>query len=103
MYKEQGSSLMEKQRRMSVARMIREEVKAQMKRYAMAKTREAFINSLVDELVPALRHHYRSTLGTINDRSDQVEKWRQQEEGFLDQFLTELQKPTKAKGLDVRK
>lgn len=94
---------MEKQRRRQLARLIQEEVKAQMKRYAMAKTREAFINPLVDELAPALTHSYRAMLGTLNSRTDEVEKWRQQESGFLSQFSIQLVKPTKAKSLDVRK
>ncbi len=92
---------MEKQRRL--VHLIQEEVKAQLKRYAMSKTREAFINSLVDELAPALSHHYRAILGIINNRMDQVEKWQQQAEGFLSQFSIQLVKPTKAKRLDIKK
>jgi hypothetical protein len=94
---------MEKQISRGLTQLVREEVKAQMKRYAMAKRREDFINHLVDVLSPALSHHYRVTLGTLNHRTDQVEKWQRQEEGFLDQFADHLVKPTKAKGLDVRK
>jgi hypothetical protein len=94
---------MEKQRKASLAHMIREEVKAQMKRYAMAKTRDEFINGLVDVLSPALSHHYRATLGRINNRTDQVQKWQEQEEGFLEQFADRVVKPTKAKGLDRKK
>jgi hypothetical protein len=94
---------MEKQRSMPIARMIREEVMAQMKRYAIAKTRDDFINSLEDVLSPALGHHYRVVLGTLNNRTDQVDKWRQHEEGFLEQFMDRLVKPVKARGLDRRK
>jgi hypothetical protein len=94
---------MEKQLTTGLARLIREEVKAQMKRYAMARTRDDFINKLVDVLIPGLKHHYRAVLGTLNSRTDQVEKWRQQEEGFLDQFADRLRETTKAKGLDRRK
>jgi hypothetical protein len=94
---------MEKQLTTGLARLIREEVKAQMKRYAMARKRDDFINRLVEVLIPALRHHYRVTLGMLNKRLDQVEKWQQQEEGFLDQFADRLQETTKAKGLDRRK
>jgi hypothetical protein len=83
--------------------MIQQEVRAQLKRYAMARTREEFINQLVDVLSPALVHHYRVTLGTLNNRSDQVEKWQRQEDGFLDEFSDRLLKPTKAKGLDRKK
>jgi uncharacterized protein with gpF-like domain len=94
---------MEKQRRARLAQLIREEVKAQMKWYAMAKTREEFINSLNAVLSPALSHHYRVVLGTLNNHTDQVEKWQQHEEGFLRQFMDRLVEPTKAKGLDRRK
>jgi TPP-dependent indolepyruvate ferredoxin oxidoreductase alpha subunit len=81
--------------------LIQDEVKAQLKRYAMAKRRDDFINSLVEVLIPALTHHYRATLGIINQRTDQVEKWQHQEEGFLDQFSDRLRLPTRAKGLDI--
>lgn len=74
-----------------------------MKRYAMAKTREEFINSLNAVLSPALSHHYRVLLGILNNQTDQVEKWKKQEEGFLRQFMDRLVEPTKAKGLDRRK
>src|SRR5947208_807654 len=47
---------MEKQISSGLAQLIREEVKAQMKRYAMARTRDDFINNLVDVLGPARRH-----------------------------------------------
>ncbi len=94
---------MEKQRKASLTQMVRDEVKAQMKRYAMAKTRDDFINSLVDVLSPALSHHYRAGLGAVNNRTDQVDKWQAQEEGFLEQFAERVVKPTKAKGLDRKK
>ena len=94
---------MENQRTAGLTQLIREEVKAQMKRYAMARTREDFINQLVDVLSPALSHYYRATLGSLNHRTDQVEKWQHQEEEFLDQFADRLIKPTKAKGLDRKK
>ena len=94
---------MENQRQGQLTRQIREEVKAQMKRYAMAKNREAFIDRLVEVLIPALRHHYRAALGLLNDRPDQVEKWQQQEDGFFDQFTDRIQEATKAKKLDRRK
>ncbi|MFN4260617.1 MAG: hypothetical protein ACK4RK_15080 [Gemmataceae bacterium] len=93
---------METPRTSELTRLIREEVKAQMKRYAMARTRDDFINSLLGVLGPALSHHYRATLGTLNQRTDQVEKWQRQEEGFLEQFADRLIEPTKAKGLDRR-
>ena len=66
----------------------------------MARTREDFINRLVEVLIPALAHHYRATLGTLNNKTDQVAKWREQEEGFLDQFANRVLERTKAKGLD---
>jgi hypothetical protein len=94
---------MEKQVTVGLTRLIREEVKAQMKRYAMARTRDDFINHLVDVLSPALSHHYRTTLAALNQRTDQVDKWQRQEEAFLEQFTDQLVKPTKAKGLDRRK
>src|SRR5438477_13130798 len=94
---------MEKQRRARLARLIQEEVQAQMKRYAMARTREEFINRLTEVLGPALSHFYRYTLATLNHRTDQVEKWQQQEEGFLQQFSERLLEPTKAKKLDRKK
>jgi hypothetical protein len=94
---------MEKQISRGLTQLIREEVKAQMKRYAMARTRDEFINNLVDFLSPALSHHYRATLGILNKRTDQVEKWQRQEEGFLEQFTDRLLKPVKAKGLDRKK
>ena len=94
---------MEKQSTGILTRLIREEVKAQMKRYAMARTRDDFINSLVDVLSPALSHHYRATLGILNGRTDQVKKWQRQQEGFLEQFMERLIKPVKAKGLDRKK
>ena len=94
---------MEKQSTVQLARMIREEVKVQMKRYVMSRRRDKFINKLVDVLIPAVKHHYRAVLGTLNNRTDQVEKWRQQEDGFLDQFADRLLQNTKAKGLDRRK
>lgn len=94
---------MPKQSTIDVHQLIQDEVKAQLKRYAMAKRRDDFINSLVDVLIPALSHHYRCTLGIVNQRTDQVDKWRQHEEGFLDQFSNRLQVPTKAKGLDVNR
>jgi hypothetical protein len=97
------NQLMENQRKARLAKQIKDEVRIQMKRLAMAKSREDFINRLVEVLIPALRHHYRVTLGTINNRTDQVDKWSQQEAGFLDQFSDRLQEVTKAKGLDRRK
>jgi predicted transcriptional regulator len=74
-----------------------------MKRYAMAKTCEEFINHLEDVLSPALGHHYQAVLGTLNQRIDQVQKWQRQEEGFLRQFMDRLVKPIKAKGMDRKK
>ena len=94
---------MQQQLDTTIKRLIQEEVKAQIKRYAMAKRRDDFINGLEDVLSPALSHHYRATLATINHRTDQLEEWRRQEEGFLDQFTEQLLRPTKAKGLDVEK
>jgi hypothetical protein len=94
---------MEKQRSRGLTQLIRGEVKAQMKRYAMAKARDDYINHLGDVLGPALSHHYRATLGILNNRTDQVEKWQRQEEGFLDQFADRLIEPTKAKGLNRKK
>jgi hypothetical protein len=84
-------------------RLIQQEVRRQMKQQVMAKTREDFINSLSDACSPALEHYYRYTLGKLNNRHDQVEKWQQHEEQFLSQFQTELLKATKAKRLDRRK
>ncbi len=86
-----------------LARLVHAEVQTQLKRYATARTREAFINHLVDVLSPALGHCYRYTLGIINHRTDQIEKWQRQEEGFLEQFADRLIEPTKAKGLDRKK
>jgi len=94
---------MQKQSTSGLTRLIREEVKAQMKRYAMARTRDDFINNLVEVLIPGLAHHYRATLGMLNKRTDQVEKWQRQEDRFLDRFAQRLREKTKAKGLDRRK
>jgi hypothetical protein len=93
---------MQTQQKERLAQLVRDEVKVQMRKYAMARTREAFIESLVDELSPALDHHYRALLGTLNRRTDQVAKWQEQQEGFLNQFAGQLVKPTKS-GLDVDK
>ena len=94
---------MEKQLSGRLTQLIRQEVKAKIKRHAMAKKREDFINRLVDVLIPALRHHYRVALGVRNHRTDQVEKWQEQEDHFFDQFADRIQEITKAKGLDRRK
>lgn len=94
---------MEKQASIRLTRLIQEEVKVQLKRYAMARSREDFINRLVEVLIPALGHHYRVILGTLNNRVDQVEKWQQHQEDFLDQFTDRLQEATKARRLDRRK
>jgi hypothetical protein len=94
---------MPKQTDAGLTRLIQAEVREQMKRYAMARRREDFINDLEAVLGPALSHHYRAVLGTLNQRMDQVEKWRHQEQAFLDQFADELVESTKAKGLDRRK
>jgi hypothetical protein len=90
-------------KQLELTQLIRAEVKAQMKRYAMAKTREEFINKLNDVLGPALSHHYRVVLGRLNNRQDQIEKWQRHEDGFLRRFARRLVEPTKAKGLDRRK
>ncbi len=94
---------MEIQRRSRLARLIQEEVQAQLKRYAVARTREEFINRLTEVLGPALSHCYRYTLAAINKRTDQTEKWQQQEEDFLRRFSERLLEPTKAKKLDRKK
>src|ERR1700722_6818375 len=94
---------MHTQPRAGLTQLIQEEVRAQLRKYAMSKTREAYINSLVDELAPALAHHYRVLLGTLNRRNDQVDKWLEHEGEFLEQFSIQLSKPTKAKGLDATK
>jgi hypothetical protein len=94
---------MEKRNAGILSHLIRDEVKAQMKRYAMAQKRENFVNRLVEVLIPALKHHYRAALGILNDRTDQVEKWRRHEDAYLDQFDDRLQEATKARGLDRRK
>jgi hypothetical protein len=86
-----------------LAQLVRDEVKAQMKRHVMARARDEFVNRLVEVLIPALRHHYRAALGVLNHRPDQVDKWRQQSNALLDQFADRLQEKTKAKGLDRRK
>jgi cysteinyl-tRNA synthetase len=86
-----------------LTQLIREEVKAQLRRYVMAASREEYINRLTDVLIPALKHHYRVSLAVLNSRTDQVEKWQQQLSGFLDQFADRLQGSIKAKGLDRRK
>lgn len=82
---------------------VRAEVKAQMKRYAMARTREGFVNGLSEVLGSALSHHYRQLLGSLNHRMDQVEKWRRQRNKFLELFAIRLAAPVKAKGLDRKK
>src|SRR5438874_10639550 len=95
---------MNNQRQAAVADWVRDyvkkEVRAQIRRAAMARTREDFINRLVEVLLPALAHHYRALLGTLNERTDQVAKWRAQEEQFLDQFLVRVFERTRAKGLN---
>ncbi|MCS6978386.1 MAG: hypothetical protein NZM31_15460 [Gemmatales bacterium] len=74
-----------------------------MKRYAMAKSREEFVNSLNSVLGPALKHHYRIRLGVLNHCLDQVPKWERQKEELLEQFVDRLLEPTKARHLDRRK
>ena len=95
---------MNNQSRAAVADSIREyvkkEVRAQLQRAAMARTREDFINRLVEVLIPALSHYYRAMIATLNDRTDQVGKWQEHEEDFLDQFQTRMFERTRAKGLD---
>jgi hypothetical protein len=81
---------------------VRREVKTQMRRTAMSRTREDSINRLVEVLMPALMHHYRVLLATLNGRTDQKAKWEEQEEGFLDEFRLRLRQRTRAKGLDRR-
>ena len=95
---------MNHQVRESVAELIRaevrREVRAQLRRTAMARTREDFINRLVEVLIPALAHHYRATLAALNNKTDQLAKWREHEDDFLDQFSARVLERTKAKGLD---
>jgi hypothetical protein len=79
---------------------IKREVRLQLRRAAMARTREDFVNRLVEVLIPALAHYYRIMLATFNNRTDQVDKWTEQEQEFLDQFEDRLQERTKAKGLN---
>jgi len=79
---------------------VRREVRAHLRRTAMARNREEFINRLVEVLIPALTHHYRATLATLNNKTDQVAKWREHEEDFLDQLRIRMRERTKAKGLD---
>ncbi len=81
---------------------IKKEVRTQLRRAAMARTREDFINRLVEVLLPALAHHYRIMLGVLNDRTDQVAKWQEHEEDFVDQFRVRILERTRAKGLDRR-
>jgi hypothetical protein len=94
---------MQKTTKNAVAEMVQREVKTQLRRYAMARTREEFINALVDELAPALAHHYRALLDEANERTAQVAKWRDQEDKFFEEFAIQLLKPTKAKALNVRR
>jgi hypothetical protein len=95
---------MNNQLRPAIATLIREQVKkevrAQLRKAAMARTREEFINRLVEVLLPALSHYYRGMLATLNQHTDQLEKWQEHEEHFLDQFRVRLLERTKAKGLD---
>jgi hypothetical protein len=81
---------------------VRKEVNSQLRRGAMARTREDFINRLVEVLIPALAHHYRVMLGALNNRTDQLAKWQEHEEDFLDQFADRMFERPKAKGLDRR-
>ena len=66
----------------SVREYIKKEVRVQLQRAAMARTREDFINRLVEVLLPALSHYYRAMIASLNDRTDQVAKWQQHEEDF---------------------
>jgi hypothetical protein len=95
---------MNNQLRPAIATLIREQVKkevrAQLRRSAMSRTREDFINRLVEVLLPALNHYYRCMLATLNQHTDQLEKWQEHQEDFLDQFRVRLMERTKAKGLD---
>ncbi len=86
-----------------LTKLVRAEVKAQMKRYAMARTREGFITALSEVLGAALSHHYRQLLGKLNNRTDKVEKWQRQKQKFLQLFTLRLAMPLKAKGLDRKK
>jgi hypothetical protein len=87
----------------SLGRLVQQEVKAQMKRYAIARTREDYINSLTEVLGPALSHFYRCKLAVLNRRTDQHDKWRDQQDGFLQEFAERLMDPTKARKLDRKK
>lgn len=86
----------------SIKDYIKKEVRAQIRRAAMARTREDFINRLVEVLLPALAHFYRAKIAILNERTDQVEKWQEHEEAFLDQFRVRIRERTRAKGLDRR-
>jgi len=97
---------MNNQRQAAVADWVRDyvkkEVRDQLRRAAMARTREDFSNRLVEVLMPALRHYYRAMLGILNERTDQVDQWEEHEQAFLDQFEDRMSERTRAKGLDRR-
>ena len=85
-----------------IRQRVKQEVKSQLRRAAMAHRRDDFINRLTEVLIPAFSHYYRAMLATLNDRTDQLAKWQDQEGAFLDQFWDRLSERTKAKGLDRR-
>ena len=92
-----------KNERSELVRLVKEEVRAQMKRYATTRIREDFINALNDELGPAVHYHYRLVLGAVNKCRDQVKKGQRQKDSFLQEFMNVLIKPIRSKGLDRKK
>jgi hypothetical protein len=83
-----------------IREQVRKEVRAQLRRMAMSRTRDDFINRLVEVLNPALAHYYRIMLANLNGHTDQAAKWQEHQEDFLDQFASRMFDRTKAKGLD---
>ncbi|MFN4259528.1 MAG: hypothetical protein ACK4RK_09530 [Gemmataceae bacterium] len=87
---------MESERRQRLARMIQKEVRVQMKRYAMARGRDIYINKLETHLNPALDHYLRIELANLNGLGGQaVLDWQNHEAKHLRLFEADLRHTTK--------
>ena len=65
---------------------------------AMAASRKEQIDGMEFSLLPAREHFYRQMLANLNGRTDEVKKWKKQEERvYLRQFVHELTRETKGK------
>jgi hypothetical protein len=85
----------------SMTRLIRAEVRAQMKRYARARKWDDFVNELNDVLSPALKDHYVARLCELHrigfSHADEPE------ESWQHRFGDRLVNSTNGRKLDHRK